>query len=67
MEKVKVLADNSIGTISICECGVISVNIPGISLRFNDFQFLSLAGIMTQASNKLMDGALKMLSEDKKD
>lgn len=64
MQKAKVLAKNSTGNIVRCPGGVVHINIPGVSLHLDDFQFVSVARLVSEASSKLMDGALKVLMED---
>lgn len=65
-KKVKVLARNSAGSVMRCPGGVVHVNIPGVSLHLDDFQFVSLSRLVSSASEKLMDGAIKVLMEDTK-
>ena len=64
MEKVKVLVKNSTGNVMRCSGGIVHVNIPGVSLHLDDLQFISLSRMMSEAADKLMNGALKVLMED---
>lgn len=64
MGQAKVLAKGPMGQVAMCECCVVHVDIPGMSLHLNDWQFLSLARMMNDASGKIMNATLKMLSED---
>ena len=64
MEKAKLLAENSVGNIQRCPGGCVHINIPGVSLHLNEFQFVSLSRMMQEASSKLMDHTLRMLCDD---
>lgn len=64
MEKVKLLAKSSLGQVVICKCCMVHVSIPGISLHLSDSQFTRLSQMVNEASDKLVDGALQMLSRE---
>lgn len=67
MGDAKVLAKGPMGRVAICECCVVHVDIPGISLHLNDWQFLSLAKMMNDASEKIMNTTLRILTEERED
>lgn len=66
MKQIKILSKNAMGKVAICECGVVHINIPGISLHLTDWTFVNLALMMSEASDKLMNAGLKMLCEEEK-
>ncbi|MDD5040766.1 MAG: hypothetical protein PHY34_06520 [Patescibacteria group bacterium] len=47
--------NRSVGNILRCPCGVVHINIRGISLHFTDEIFLEFSSLVGKASSSLMD------------
>ncbi|NCU33204.1 MAG: hypothetical protein EOM23_09810 [Candidatus Moranbacteria bacterium] len=66
MEKGTFLAKSSAGNITRCIGGCLHVNIPGVSLHMTEEQFIAVSRLMQDASESIMNSALKILFDDSK-
>lgn len=50
MNNIEVIVSNSFGNVMKCPCGKMHINIPGVSLHFDENQFKTFYSMISQAA-----------------
>ncbi|MDD3345612.1 MAG: hypothetical protein PHO34_04205 [Candidatus Omnitrophica bacterium] len=65
MGEGKMLVKNQpLGNVFKCPGGIVHINVGGVSLHFEEHVFLEFAGMVKEASSRLIDEGLKSILED---
>lgn len=57
----------NLGDVSRCDCGIVHVNLNGLTLRLRDADFVSLAAMMQESSAKVINLSLAYLMQNNQD
>lgn len=63
-ENIELSRIEKIGNVYLCPCGIVHVNIRGVSLHFSGEAFIGFASMLKNASSLLMDIGIAGLMED---